>query len=260
MAIKDYVETQAEGFKRLVSQYRLAVDRFIRTTDADHQEVVNDIWDRLVGKGYIKKELYKGWYCVREETFFQERDLVKTKDGSWNTEEGDAVERVEEENYILKMKDFLDNQKFESQDQNIYPSKQKSRLKDLPSRDVSISRPITRVQWGIKLRNDSSNVIYVWFDALINYITLLRHFGFINKDLSSNQNLSRPVLINILGKDILRFHSVMLPSISSMSGIDFEHHLVCHDHWLKDGRKMSKSYGNVVDPEYLLSLGPRAIE
>src|SRR5205823_6499032 len=124
-------------------------------------------------------------------------------------------------------------------------------------RDISISRPISRVHWGLKIHSDPTCVAYVWFEALINYITLLRELNL----TEHNWMLKQPTtMINVVGKDILKFHSVMFPIINKMLGLKFDHKVVCHEHWLRDGKKMSKSFGNVVNPFDYLNGDRYAIE
>ena len=254
--LEDHVDVQAQVFRDLVHRCHVDADYFIRTTDSAHKEQVNKIWDLLLSKGHIKKETYSGWYCVREESFMQERDLIQDAAGKLFTKDGDLVERVEELNYMLKAKEFIiDPAKF-IEEQIVFPSKQKHRLNEDNIRDISISRPISRVHWGLRINSDPSCIAYVWFEALINYITLLKELRLMDNSWVMKQPTT---VINVVGKDIIKFHSVMFPIIKNMAGLHFDQTVVCHEHWLRDGRKMSKSYGNVVDPFELLQ-GNHAIE
>lgn len=249
MDIHPYIDAQADVFKDLIHRYVIDVDYFIRTTQSSHLDMVNEIWNLLVQRGYIKKENYEGWYSVREETFYQTRDLIEGQGGSYFTKEGDPVEKVVELNYMLKAKDFIKNPAQFIEEASIFPSKKRNMLNEENFRDVSISRPTSRVRWGVKIKSDPSCVAYVWFDALINYITSLREL----KLMDQHYRMSHPTtMINVIGKDIIKFHSVMFPVLNRMAGMPFDQSVVCHDHWLHGGRKMSKSYGNVVDPFSLL--------
>ena len=252
--IYSYCEQQSDKFRRLAREYGVEVDAFIRTTEPEHKKVVNDIWRTLSAKGHIARAIYSGWYNVREETFVLERDLLPDiqNKGGFVTAEGDKVTRVEEETYMLKMKDAIGDVSKFINDRVIYPSRERERLRDLSDvRDISISRPVTRLSWGVPLEQDPTCVAYVWFDALINYYTLAARFSFFEKNSAGGLQVKNPkdmVMINVVGKDIIKFHSMMLPALSRMAGLDFDQRVVSHQHWIKDNKKMSKSYGNVVDP------------
>lgn len=247
--IHKYVDQQAAVFHDMIHKYVLDVDYFLRTTQQSHVDMVNEIWNLLVQKGFIKKENYEGWYSIREETFYQTRDLIEGQGGQYFTKEGDPVEKVTELNYMLKAKDVIKNPAQFIEEFSIFPSKKRNLLNEENFRDISISRPVSRVRWGVHLKSDPSCVAYVWFDALINYITALREI----KMMDQNYRMSHPTtLINVVGKDIIKFHGVMFPIINKMAGMHFDQTVVCHDHWLHGGRKMSKSYANVVDPFHLL--------
>ena len=255
--IWEHVNKNSEVFRHLARSFEVDIDAFIRTTEPDHKEIVNQIWERLVGSGNIQREMYRGWYSIRDETFFNERDLKKDEQGAWRTEEGDPVERVEEENYMLKSTDFIKDPEQFIEKAQIHPPKQKLRLSGMVGfRDVSISRPISRVRWGVHLNSDPNCVVYVWFDALINYFTLGRRLNLLDTGLKFDSNTT---MINVVGKDIIKFHAIMFPVVSQMANIHFDHQIVCHEHWLKGGRKMSKSYGNVVDPFELIK-SPHGLE
>lgn len=250
--ILTHTEQNSQVFKDLLIRCEVDHDQFIRTTEADHKVVVNKLWETLQAKGYIKKEKYRGWYSLREETFYNERDLLKDTFGRMVTVEGDLVEQIEEENYMLKMKGYLPDAASFIRESAIYPSGHKSKLTNLLDvRDVSISRLKSKLNWGVHLDSDPSCVVYVWFDALINYITVARRLKLLNEGtLEVNEPFT---MVNVVGKDIIKFHGIMFPIINRMSGMGFAHQIVCHEHWLKDGRKMSKSLANVLDPDYYLA-------
>jgi len=257
--IWQHVDSQAAVFKEMAEKFGIDIDRFIRTTEPDHKRLVNEIWDDLVSKQHIKREYYSGWYSIRDETFFNEKELKKNEAGNFVTEEGDPVEMVQEENYMLKSKDFVETIPNFVENTKVYPTKQKGRLSMASAeRDISISRPKKRTSWGVELNCDESSVVYVWFDALINYLTLARQLNlFKGKSLDFS---SPTTMINVVGKDIIKFHALMFPTILKMANVsNLDHMVVCHEHWIKDGRKMSKSYGNVVDPFALLQM-PHAVE
>lgn len=269
-AVKDgteiyrYCDKQSQQFLELARVYDVRVDSFIRTTEEQHKKMVNDVWRGLAKKGFIGKDVYSGWYNVREESFVVERELLPhpTQKGDFVTAEGDQVTRVDEETYTLKMKDAIGDADRFINERVIYPSREKERLRDLADvRDISISRPISRLSWGVPLEQDPSCVAYVWFDALINYYTLAARFGFFKRNSpQDNWYVAEPdkmVMVNVVGKDIIKFHSMMLPLISKMAELNFDHIVVSHQHWIKDNKKMSKSYGNVVDPfELVQKYGP----
>ena len=214
----------------------------VRTTDPDHKNRVQEIWRRLDAAGVIYKGKYKGWYCFGEERFFTE---TEAKDQNYFCNDHQKpLDKLEEENYYLRVSDFTDQIR-EFAENNIVPKFRGKEILELlknGAQDVSISRPIEKLNWGIPVPNDESQTMYVWIDALSNYITAL---GYPDKDWKYD---FWPVDVEIVGKDILRFHAIIWPAMLLALGIELPKKILVHGHVLSDGAKMSKSLGNVVSP------------
>jgi methionyl-tRNA synthetase len=234
----------AEDFQSMCHLMQVHYDDYLRTTQPRHVATVRGILSKLYESGSIYKAPYNGLYSVRAERFVQEKDKV---DGRWPEDFGEVIE-LREENYFFKMKeqrlwliDFL-----QKNDSFIFPSyRQKQVLEFLaePINDLCISRPKSRLSWGIELPFDSNYVTYVWFDALINYISAVG-YG------TERFNDFWPADVEVIGKDILvPAHAVYWPIMLRAIGLEMPRKLVVHGWWLaKGGEKMSKSVGNVVHP------------
>lgn len=241
---KELCDQLAEKFKHLAEVGNIGNDRFMRTTDADHVATVNQMWKKLVDGGYIYKGSHSGYYCVSDETYYPE-DKVHEVDGVLvSIETGKEVEWTEEENYFFNLEGMKDRLiEFYNQNPNfVYPKNVYESIKQevhagLPN--LSISRPTSRLQWGIPVPNDDTHVIYVWLDALVNYATAQ---GF---DAVSDA-------VHIVGKDIQRFHAIYWPAFLLAAEITPPKSVLVHTHWISDGQKMSKSIGNVVDPMHVI--------
>ncbi|KAH8772720.1 tRNA synthetases class I (M)-domain-containing protein [Diaporthe sp. PMI_573] len=257
---KEWCDIQAEKFKQLASKTNLANDFFMRTTDEDHKEAVRHFWFLLKEKGMIYESKHEGWYCVSDETFYPESMLDRKVDpltgevSLASTESGNSVEWTEEKNYHFRMS-ALKDQLLEFYQQNpefITPS---SRMREVVQwvqnnlEDLSISRPSSRLNWGIRVPGDDTQTIYVWVDALINYLTKA---GFPNWTPGKETKGGWPADVHVIGKDIVRFHGVYWPALLLAVGISPPKKLLSHAHWTMSGRKMSKSLGNVVNPYYAL--------
>jgi len=230
-------------FRDLWRRLEISNDDFIRTTEQRHRTVVRQILTDLWDKGEIYKGEYAGWYAVREERFYTEKDLVEGL-----SPEGNPVEKVVEENYFFRMSNYQewlidyihDHPRF------IQPAFRRNEtlgaLKK-PLRDLCISRPKSRLPWGIELPFDENYVCYVWFDALVNYISAIG-YG------SDPQAFERhwPASFHLIGKDILTTHSIYWPTMLAAIGLPQPDTIFAHGWWLMDEAKMSKSVGNVVDP------------
>lgn len=258
---KPFVDQASEIFKQLAEAGEISYDRFIRTTDEDHIRASKEIWKTLEQNGYIYKGQHSGWYSISDETFYPENQVEKKKviekrpngedverEISVSVETGKIVEWTSEENYFFslskiqpKLLEFLKkNPEF------IYPKARYQQILNevesgLP--DLSISRPKSRCSWGIPVPGaEDSQVMYVWLDALTNYLTSA---GFPwNGD---NQSIW-PADVHVIGKDIIRFHAIYWPAFLLAADIVPPKHIVVHSHWIMKGSKMSKSLGNVVDP------------
>lgn len=257
---KEWCDLQSEKFKELAEKANLANDFFIRTTDEDHKEAVRHFWFLLREKGLIYEKKHQGWYCVSDETFYPESMLTRTVDpltgevSLASTETGNTVEWLEEKNYHFRMT-ALKDQLLNFYQQNPEWVVPKYRMQEVVSwverslEDLSISRPSNRLDWGIRVPEDEGQTIYVWVDALINYLTKA---GFPNWAPGKHMEGGWPADVHVIGKDILRFHGVYWPALLLAVDIPPPKKLLSHAHWTMSGKKMSKSRGNVVNPFYAI--------
>jgi methionyl-tRNA synthetase len=244
MSEKDFVESIVPRFTHLWEVLGIEYDQFIRTTDENHKAIVKQIVQKLYEKGDIYKSKYTGWYSIKSETFYKESELV---DGRC-PDTGGEIQRIEEENYFFKMskyQDWLIN-KIKTEDGFIRPETRRREVLgflDNPLEDLCISRPKTRMSWGIELPFDTDFVIYVWFDALVNYISAASYI----QDEKRFKSLW-PADAHIVGKDILRHHAVYWSIMLEALGLECPKTIYAHGWWIMGGEKMSKSTGNIVDP------------
>jgi len=244
----------ADQFQNLCRQLLVSNDDFIRTTEDRHKKVVTGLLQDLFDQGQIYQAEYQGYYSARAEQFLREKDRV---DGEWPEIYGDVVE-ITEKNYFFKLsqyQDWLIGYLKENED-FVFP---RFRLKQVleflkePINDLCISRPRERLSWGIPLPFDSEYVTYVWFDALVNYVSAIGHG-------TESFNEFWPVDYHVIGKDILvPPHAVYWPIMLKACGIPLPRSLLVHGWWLTSGRKLSKSTGVVVDPLAMIEqFGPDA--
>lgn len=245
-APQDFVDEVSQHFKDLVSKMEISPSRFIRTTEPDHIKAAQALWKAIKDNGYIYLGSYDGWYAMRDEAFYAEEELV---DGKAPT--GAEVEWVSEPSYFFKLSAFQDKL-LEHINQNpdfIQPlSKRNEVIRFIESglKDLSISR--TTFQWGVPVEEDPSHVMYVWLDALTNYLTVL---GYPNQE-SENFQKFWPHCIHFIGKDILRFHAVYWPAFLMAAGLEVPQYIYAHGWWTNEGQKISKSLGNTIDPIALI--------
>lgn len=249
--VKDFVNQGAEAFKKLWARLNVSHDFFVRTTDEFHIKVVKEVINILDKKGDIYKDKYQAFYCVPCESFWTESQ-VKEVNGCPECKR--EVEKVEEENYFFKLskyeqwlKDHLKSNPYFIRPQIRY-NEVMGFLNNNPLIDLCISRPKKRVSWGIDFPLDDNYVVYVWFDALINYISATGCF--IQEDRFKSL---WPVDVHFIGKDILRHHAVFWPIMLKAAGIEPPKMVFAHGWWQKDKEKISKSRGNIVNPWELLS-------
>lgn len=236
----------SDQYKVLFNTFDVDYTHFVRTTSENHLHTVISIWNKLKEADSIYKNTYKGWYCVSEEAFLQEHQIKpddKNTEQLVSIETNQPVEWVEEENYMFKLSNYRkDVDHWLNQNETLVkPKKFYNQLRNMCSEiehDISVSRPMSRVHWGIPVPNDDSQTIYVWLDALINYLTV-SGYPHINK---------WPPHIQVLGKDILKFHGIYWPAFLIAAGLEPPRSLLVHSHWTVNGVKMSKTIGNVVDP------------
>lgn len=257
---KRLVDTVSENFKALARDLNIEYDRFIRTTDPDHVATVQFFWRLMEEKGLIYRGSHSGWYSVSDETFYPETQTeIVTKDGvekRVSKETRSEVVFQEETNYFFRLSQFQEPLVafLEENPTWIHPRQKHAELlrelKGGPMSDLSISRPASRLTWGIDVPTDPSQKIYVWFDALLNYLTAA---GFPKAFEQTPEGFTAPVenvwpAIHVIGKDIMRFHCIYWPIFLMAAGIQLPEQVIVHSHWLSEGFKMSKSIGNVVDP------------
>ena len=245
-AVQDFVDLKTKAFVKFIGKLGVEYTDYVRTTDGDHEKRVQEIWRRL--EKHIYKAEYEGWYCTGCERFITEKEYEENNGICPDHQK--PYEKLKEENYYLKISDFKESirKKIESDEMLILPLFRKKEilrlLEDTP--DVSISRPRTQLEWGVPVPGDDSQVMYVWMDALSNYITVLGYPE--AKDFSEWW----PAAAQFVGKDILRFHAIIWPAILMGLGLELPRVLVSHGMVLADGQKMSKSIGNVVNPVEVL--------
>ncbi|MFA7084164.1 MAG: methionine--tRNA ligase [Arcobacteraceae bacterium] len=242
---QEYANEISGKFKALWDDFDITYDKFIRTTDEDHKIGVQYAFEKMYDKGDIYKGDYEGYYCVSCETFFTQPQLI---DGEFCPDCGKPTNIVKEESYFFKLSKYEDKllNWYEENLDCILPRAKKNEIVNFVKgglRDLSISR--TSFDWGVKLPkniNEPNHVMYVWLDALLNYITALG-YGTDNKNMEF-----WPAKIHLVGKDILRFHSIYWPAFLMSLDLPLPTHIAAHGWWTRDGEKMSKSKGNVVDP------------
>ncbi|BBZ48218.1 methionine--tRNA ligase [Mycobacterium parmense] len=243
----DLARRNSDVFQRLQERLNISFDRFIRTTDADHHEASKDIWRRMEAAGDIYLDSYSGWYSVRDERFFVESETAVVDGTRVAVETGTPVTWTEEQTYFFRLSAYTEKllAHYEANPDFIAPDVRRNEVVSFVSgglRDLSISR--TSFDWGVKVPEHPDHVMYVWVDALTNYLT-----GVGYPDTESE--LFRrywPADLHMIGKDIIRFHTVYWPAFLMSAGIELPRRVFAHGFLLNKGEKMSKSVGNIVDP------------
>ncbi|MBU1862676.1 MAG: methionine--tRNA ligase [Candidatus Omnitrophica bacterium] len=242
--VTQHVDDMVVHFKQAWKKLNIQYDDFIRTTEARHKEVVHIVVRKLLASGDIYKGKYEGWYCVPCESFWSDVQLADKKCPDCHR----AVNHYEEENFFFKLSNYQDwlKQYISEHPDFIIPKGKRqevlSFLKD-PLEDLCISRPKKRLSWGIPFPDHEQFVMYVWFDALINYISAPGYS--VKKETFSSV---WPADIHMIGKDILRQHAIYWPIMLKAAGIEQPRHIIAHGWWTIEGSKVSKSRGNIVDP------------
>lgn len=243
---KAYTDKLSKLFLEMTKKIKASQDVFMRTTETRHHEAAQALWKKLEDAGQIYKSTYAGWYAVRDEAYYDEGEIVEGKAPT-----GAPVEWMEESSYFFRLsaweRALLDY--YEANPQAIAPIGRRNEVLSFIKgglRDLSISR--TKFTWGVPILSDPDHVMYVWIDALTNYITAL---GYPNVEGEVFQTFW-PEAIHLMGKDILRFHAVYWPAFLMAAGLRPPKRIFAHGWWTHDGEKMSKSLGNVVDPFKLI--------
>ncbi len=247
MTPRELADTNTPHFQRMVNALGCSNDDFIRTSEARHHAASKEIWRRMEASGDIYLDKYSGWYSVRDEAYYDESELVTGGEGKKLSPQGTPVEWVEEESYFFRLSKFQDRllDHYEAHPEFIGPDVRRNEVISFVKaglRDLSISR--STFDWGVSVPVHPEHVMYVWVDALTNYITGV---GFPDE---SDPNWSKfwPADIHIIGKDIIRFHTVYWPAFLMSAGIALPKRVFAHGFLFNKGEKMSKSVGNVIDP------------
>ena len=249
-----FADTVAQKFKDLLPELQASNDDFIRTTEPRHYASVQALWRRVRDNGFIYKDKYEGWYCTVDEVFVPETQLV---DGRCNIC-GNAVEKLEEESYFFRLSAFQQPllEHYRAHPEFVTPSMRRNEMLSFLEaglEDLSVSR--TSFTWGIPVPDDPAHVMYVWFDALTNYMTAV---GYGSDDPGDVARFERywPADVHLIGKEIVRQHAIYWPAFLMAAGLPLPRQIVSHGWWLMDGAKMSKSKGNVVRPhDYIERFG-----
>lgn len=233
-------------FRNLAQIMNISNDDFIRTSEDRHKKAVTAFWEKLKANNHIYLSKYCGWYSVRDEAFFQEAELI---DGKAPT--GAPVEWIEESSYFFNLSKWQDKllEFYEQNPEFIYPQSRKNEIINFVKSgltDLSISR--TSFKWGIKVPGDEQHVIYVWLDALTNYISALGYPDLNSEDMKNFW----PCDAHVVGKDITRFHAIYWPAFLMAADLPLPKQIIAHGWWTNEGQKISKSLGNVIDPLSLI--------
>jgi len=243
---KEYADEISLKFKTLWDYMDISYDKFIRTTDEDHMRGVQKAFETMYKKGDIYKDYYEGFYCVSCETFFTQTQLIEDE---FCPDCGKHTQIVKEESYFFRLSKYEDKllQWYEDKEKCVIPKSKKNEVISFVKQglqDLSITR--TSFEWGVKLPqsiNDPKHVMYVWLDALMNYLTALGY--------GKDEKLMHfwPATVHLVGKDILRFHAIYWPAFLMSLDLPLPKHIAAHGWWTRNGEKMSKSKGNVIDPK-----------
>ncbi|MDC3131363.1 methionine--tRNA ligase [Pelagibacteraceae bacterium] len=247
---KKFVDDLSINFKNLVSFLGCEINDFIRTTEDRHIKASQSFWNKLLENDQIYLSNYEGWYSVRDEAFYLENELDKI-DGNYYTSNGSPVEWVKEESYFFRLSNW-ENKLIEFYENNPNIISPKSRYNEVLSfiksglKDLSISR--TTFKWGVPVPNNDKHVMYVWIDALCNYLTAIGYPDVNNK----NYKKFWPAM-HIVGKDILRFHAIYWPAFLMAADLEPPKKIFAHGWWTNEGQKISKSLGNSIDPYEIIN-------
>ncbi len=249
MDAQSYADGVSASFRQMQDDMAVSSDLFIRTTSDAHKRAATALWERVAANGHIYLGAYEGWYSTRDEAFIVEDELVKKPDGTMVAPSGAPVERVKEPSYFFRLSDFEDRllKLYEEQPDFIGPHGPKREIVSFVKqglRDLSVSR--TSFDWGVPVPGDPKHVMYVWFDALANYLTAT---GF--PDADADRAGYWPADLHIVGKEIARFHCVYWPAFLMAAGLPLPKRVFAHGWWTVEGEKMSKSLGNALDPKAL---------
>jgi len=256
---KTFCDRGADVFKHLASRVNLSHDHFVRTTEPAHRQAVEYAWHLLEERGYIYESKHEGWYSVSDEAFYpqsQIHTILEPQTGRKimaSIETGKEVQWTSERNYHFRLSAFREQllQYYKENPEWITPP---SRMREVVTsveaglENLSISRPVDRLTWGIRVPTDSSQTIYVWLDALVNYITKAGYPW----QPGTEQDGGWPADVQVIGKDIVRFHCIYWPAFLMALDLPLPKRIMTHAHWTLGKQKMAKSTGNVVNPFFAL--------
>jgi methionyl-tRNA synthetase len=247
-----FVDEVSQNFRDLTPLMNFSNDDFIRTTERRHIISCQALWRELAVREQIYLGKYSGWYSVRDESFVGESDLIKGPGAKKLSPSGDEVEWVSEPSYFFRLSKWREPllRLYDQRPDFVSPSERMNEVRRFVEeglQDLAISR--ANFKWGIPVPDDHNHVMYVWLDALANYITAV---GYPNTSTLEYKSFW-PANLHIIGKDILRFHAVYWPAFLMAAGLDTPRRIFAHGWWMNEGQKMSKSVGNVIDPIKLVS-------
>ncbi|RVT95941.1 methionine--tRNA ligase [Rhodovarius crocodyli] len=245
MSAQAFTDKVSQAFRDLTVTMGFSNDAFIRTTEPRHYAACQALWKKLADAGHIYLGHYEGWYAVRDEAFYGEDELIE-RDGVKLAPTGAPVAWVKEPSYFLRLSAFADRliELYEANPDFILPATRRNEVVAFVKdnlRDLSISR--TSFQWGVPVPGDEAHVMYVWIDALTNYITALGY-----PEEGGAFEKFWPADVHFVGKDILRFHTIYWPAMLMAAGLPLPRRVFAHGWWTNEGQKISKSLGNVIDP------------
>jgi len=247
---QELADRNSANFRELAEKLNCSNDDFIRTTEPRHVAACQELWRRLIERGEITLGQYEGWYSVRDEAFYAEDELIAGPGGTKLAPTGAPVEWVKEPSYFFRLSAWQDRLLafYEANPDFIAPASRRNEVVSFVKgglQDLSVSR--TSFSWGIPVPNDPAHIMYVWLDALTNYITAA---GFPEE----GGDFARywPADLHMVGKDIVRFHAVYWPAFLMAAGLEPPKRVFAHGWWTNEGQKISKSVGNVIDPNTLI--------
>lgn len=248
-----FTDDVSQNFRDLLPKLNITNNDFIRTTEERHKIACQALWKKLVASGDIYLATYGGWYAVRDEAYYGEDELKDGPNGKKIAPSGAECEWVEEESFFFKLSAWGDRllKFYEDNPDFMQPESRRNEVISFVKsglRDLSVSR--TRLTWGVPVPDAPGHVMYVWIDALTNYITALGY-------PDENADLFKefwPVAHHMVGKDILRFHAVYWPAFLMAAGLPVQKKVFAHGWWTREGQKMSKSLGNVIAPDDLIAM------
>ncbi len=244
---QEHTDIVSQNFRTMNDTMNISNDEFIRTTEDRHKKAAQALWQRIADNGDIYLDKYAGWYSVRDEAYYGEDELTDGPDGGKLSPFGSPCEWHEEESYFFKLSEWGDRllEFYDANPDFILPKTRRNEVVSFVKsglRDLSISR--TTFDWGVKVPGDEKHVMYVWIDALTNYITAV---GFPDEGAEEYKKFW-PADLHMVGKDILRFHAVYWPAFLMSAGLEPPQRVFAHGWWTVEGQKMSKSVGNVIAP------------